>query len=349
MRTAGRLGGGMAALTVLVGCAVPGGGSGGGGAPTGNLGEALATVPAGHGAEESLYFSDLALGEYLGEGLTKAQLLDMTAASALGLGRFATFSQVDPEAVPAAGSDPATAITIGFPPDESYRFTGMDPDAVYERFAHYDSGRSTLGDGELLVRREDHGHDLTDPLGQPAALGMYNTVWWDEDVLVGATAEAPVRAWVEPESTLAAEGTYDAVTECLGEEVVGAWLGTEGLDGGPFDTADRIDTLAIGHRPGREATSSEEGERDTAGLENVLCLEAADATSAQEIADGIRTDLEDGGTSSVHGQPWTDILVGPVIEVEGRVVELAVGGHTATLHDLVLQGDLPALTDGEVG
>lgn len=318
-----------AAGTLALGLAVAGGACTGllPGAGDDPLSRALAVTPAGQGAETEMYVSDIAAARAL--GAFEDADSPFAALGTGGLGPFRQYALAAPEQIPSPEAEEAIAVSIGRPPSASFRFSGMDPEALDRLFAHHDAGREDVGEGELLVRRGPGELDIADPLGTPASLGYYNAVWYTDDVLAGSPDEAITRAWGDPETTLAEAGTYEELAGCLGEDVVGAYLSHEGAS---------IDPLPGGVTGLATATSGTSAE----DWQDVLCLELPDEASAQGLADVVEANVS-GGADPITARPWSEILGDADVEVIGsqvRVTSQARGGIFLTV---ISQQALPGL------
>ncbi|MFC0674982.1 hypothetical protein [Brachybacterium hainanense] len=314
----------VAAVLAASSCtAVPGNLLGAGGSA---LETALAHVPAGQGAEAELLFSDMAATRTLQELPANEDPNPFSQLAGIGLGPLRAEAASSPGLVPAVGAEDAVALSIGMPPQTSFRFTGMDEGAVVAAFGE-GGERSTVGEGELVERRGAHELDPDDELGHAASLGSLNTVWYHDDVLVGSSDPATVRAWAQPEQTLAETGTYDALASCLGPDAVSAYLTAEGaadLPGG-----------ATGLAIATTGTSIED-------WSEVLCVETGDEQEARDLAAAAEAQIADG-TDPWTLEAWTEILGPAEVTTDGAMVRITSTQRGGIFLDIHQKRSLPGL------
>lgn len=254
------------------------------GPPTGSLEHALSVVP---GTEENLdliTYTDISAAAEL--GAYESADSPFATAGQLGYGDLSPLTgQLEP-LLPDPATDGSWAVSVGQAPSTAFRFDGVDGSAVEEFFAAADGERSELGSGTLLVRRADAETDLQDDLLPPQVLASMNTVWFEDQSLIGSSHQARVSELADRSGDSAGDAAaYQGVSTCLGE-VVAAHLQAA-------DIAAAVSHVAVGY-----AGTEDEPEA-------TLCLRAPDG--AEDLASQLG-DAFSSGNDPRTGQPLTELL-----------------------------------------
>ncbi|MFI0723523.1 hypothetical protein [Streptomyces sp. NPDC021224] len=296
------------------------------------------TDTAGHRAWVD--FGDLAAQRKA--GLTGS---DPAASQLSGHGweEVAPYVQLTQESFGFDGRKADLAVEAGNPPDTGGRLDGgIDPAAVTPKIEGLGGKQEKDGPaGKTWRLQQDHKISMTGPLASTftgAALGQFNLVRTGGSSLVHAPALAALDG-VDADGghTLGGDPAFTAVAECLDHP-----LAAELTDRGTGDLRSGAGgaVLGVGTRG------------DSAGsLTNELCRTNSSASAAQALAARLRTRLA-SGTSRSADQPWSQLLTGAKVTVEGgpqHVVRLTgrpADGRGDVLMRALTTGDLAGLLGG---
>jgi hypothetical protein len=198
-----------------------------------------------------------------------------------------------------------SSVSVGVPPDAATRFDGVDPDPVRSRAADlgYDAGSS---DDEFEIGQPGEPI-LGGPLADYALTGVNRLKLGDDSVAFAGTDEALSAVDSDDGSTSAFDDPAgEALASCVGDSVA-VLQSSEGL---AAETDLESFAIAIPAFDDPEAPVPER-----------ICAVTADADSASELADQLKTAFGSDGIDPVTNVPFSDEL-GPV-EVETS----ESGGH----------------------
>lgn len=302
-------------LVVLSGCASEPPSS-----PASSLDAALAATPVTEASTSYFGFTDFSRldGDTLEEALQGTLGTPLQATGSLGLDVFGSYALLVEDLLPDPAAEGATASSIGVPPNSASRFTGVrDPSAA---LAHVSAEGVELGEGRLIVRRDDHHTDFNDEEFPPGLVARLNVIWHDDDTVIAGTTRAAVESWATGDAPTL-DGHYAGASSCLGE------VAAAGLVSADF--ARTANDVAIGVSSGDE------------GFTQTLCIRSENASAdipaiEERIAQG--TDM--------RGTPLNTLIVGASVEDagEGWVRVRTDDAASASLAHILMNGDMSAVT-----